>query len=59
MFNDDTRPFGAIVVQQVKGVAIWANSVQNTNRIYRMAWQWAETLVEIRGSLADISGTTK
>ena len=25
----------------------------------RMAWQWAETLVEIRGNLADIRGTTK
>ena len=25
----------------------------------RMAWQWAETLGEIRGTLADIRGTTK
>ena len=25
----------------------------------RMAWQWAETLVEIRGILADIRGTPK
>ena len=25
----------------------------------RMAWQWAETLVEIRETLADIRGTTK
>ena len=24
----------------------------------RMAWQWAETLVEIRGTLVDIRGTT-
>ena len=24
-----------------------------------MAWQWAETLMEIRGTLADIRGTTK
>ena len=24
-----------------------------------MAWQWAETLVDIRGTLADIRGTTK
>ena len=24
-----------------------------------MAWQWAETLVEIRGTLEDIKGTTK
>ena len=27
--------------------------------INSMAWQWAETLVEIRGTLADIKGTTK
>ena len=25
----------------------------------RMAWQWVETLVETRGTLADIRGTTK
>ena len=25
----------------------------------RMAWQWAETLVDIRGTLVDIRGTTK
>ena len=25
----------------------------------RMAWQWAETLVEIRETLVDIRGTTK
>ena len=25
----------------------------------RMAWQWAETLVEIRRTLVDIRGTTK
>ena len=25
----------------------------------RMVWQWAETLVEIRVTLADIRGTTK
>ena len=25
----------------------------------RMAWQWTETLVELRGTLADIRGTTK
>ena len=24
----------------------------------RMAWQWVETLVEIRGTLGDIRGTT-
>ena len=27
--------------------------------VNRMAWQWAETLVEIRVTLADIRGTTK
>ena len=27
--------------------------------VNRMAWQWAETLVEIRGTLADIRRTTK
>ena len=25
----------------------------------RMAWQWAEILVEISGTLVDIRGTTK
>ena len=25
----------------------------------RMAWQWADSLVEIRGVLVDIRGTTK
>ena len=30
-----------------------------TISIKRMVWQWAETLVEIRGTLADIRGTTK
>ena len=29
------------------------------NLVNRMAWQWAETLVEIRVTLADIRGTTK
>ena len=41
----------------------WHSSEDNftidTSDINRMAWQWAETLVEIRGSLADIRGTTK
>ena len=32
------------------------NAISNHNR---MAWQKAETLVEIRGTLADIRGTTK
>ena len=32
-----------------------------SNTVYgaTYAWQWAETLVEIRGTLADIRGTTK
>ena len=29
------------------------------NPINRMAWQYVETLVEIRETLADIRGTTK
>ena len=28
-------------------------------QLNRMAWQWAETPVEIRGTLSDIRGTTK
>ena len=28
-------------------------------RLNRIAWEWAETLVEIRGTLAGIRGTTK
>ena len=31
----------------------------NNQDLNRMAWQWAETLVEIRVTLADIRGTTK
>ena len=30
-----------------------------TMRVNRMVWQWAETLVEVRVTLADIRGTTK
>ena len=43
-------------------ITIYANSfvqdcgISTGNRI---AWQWSETLVEIRGTLADIRGTTK
>ena len=33
--------------------------VEEINNRNRMAWQWAETLVEIMGTLADIRGTTK
>ena len=38
-------------ITTAKYVTTWWNN--------RMAWQWAETLVEIRGTLADIRGTTK
>ena len=36
---------------------IWVKSANTKPN--RMAWQWAETLVEIRGTLADIRGTSK
>ena len=41
--------------------AWWYNDAYffNYASINRMAWQWAETLVEIRVTLADIRGTTK
>ena len=40
------------------------NNILQTNPhsmlfLNRMTWQWAETLVEIRVTLADIRGTTK
>ena len=35
------------------------SSIQAASTANRMAWQWAETLVEIRGTLVDIRGTTK
>ena len=39
---------------------MWVNLYCTPNRWYnRMAWQWAETLVEIRVTLADIRGTAK
>ena len=37
-------------------IALVQNLIQTDNR---MAWQWAETPVEIREILADIRGTTK
>ena len=40
-------------------VAILSQPQCVKNVINRMAWQWAETLVEIGGTLADIRGTTK
>ena len=40
------------------GANIFINSILWTS-FNRMAWQWAETLLEIRVTLADIRGTTK
>ena len=45
-------PYGEIKLGQ-RWLRHWPNA---TNR---MAWQWAETLVEIRGTRADIRGTPK
>ena len=42
---------------QSHGFQTFASSYHDT--FNWMAWQWAETLVEIRRSLADIRGTTK
>ena len=40
---------------------IWPRRIggSNISSANRMAWQWAETLVEIRETLVDIRGTTK
>ena len=32
---------------------------EKITQVNRMAWQWTETLVKIRGTLADIRGTNK
>ena len=40
---------------QLQATPVWLNRHDGN----RMAWQWAETLVEIRGTLVDIRGTTK
>ena len=46
-------------------INFWGNSGKSQGTfllvipINRMAWQWAETLVETMGTLADIRGTTK
>ena len=37
----------------------WIPHTKGHMTFNRMAWQWAETLVEIRGTLADIRGTAK
>ena len=37
----------------------WSVCLSVAETVNRMAWQWAETLVEIRETLADIRGTTK
>ena len=38
---------------------IWSGVNYIIGQLNRMAWQWAETLVEIGVTLADIRGTTK
>ena len=38
----------------IKDIHNWIRDIHN-----RMAWQWAETLVEIMGNLSDIRGTTQ
>ena len=43
----------AIILNDHDPVIVWI-SIYN-----RMAWQWAETLVEIRETVSDIWGTTK
>ena len=51
--------------KQIKEVFTWWLKLKGTDNgcslkiwVKGMAWQWAETLVEIRGTLADIRGTT-
>ena len=40
-------------------ISVTLHHRERHGRRNRMAWQWAETLVEISGTLADIRGTTK
>ena len=42
-------------------LGMWFQNVSVPNTVYVLfvTWQWAETLVEIMGTLADIRGTTK
>ena len=50
-------------IQSVGTVQVFYFPNRYTSAIHdiynRMAWQWAKTLVEIRGTLVDIRGTTK
>ena len=48
-----------ICLSEEKKHFIDKNIVDNDLKPNRMTWQWAETLVEIRVTLADIRGTTK
>ena len=43
----------AIILNVHDPIIVWISICK------KMAWQWAETLVEIRGTVADIWGTTK
>ena len=61
----DVKYSGELNISNYKIFLVYSEgSLQNyISDIYlavnRMAWQWAETLVRIRGTLADIRGTTK
>ena len=50
--GDHDKQFGELIVANKSGITV---KFTDTNK---MAWQWAETLVEIRGTLADVRGTT-
>ena len=65
LINDDIK-HGVVYTMEIyqsgispKVVALFSATNFSSYIINRMAWQWAETLVEIRGTLADIRGTTK
>ena len=47
----------ALALQMASGM--WERCQLLMRSSNRMAWQWAETLVEIRGTLADIWGISK
>ena len=51
-----TEPLVLIEIYVPDGFVIKEMPITSGNR---MAWQWAETLVEIKETLADIRGTTK
>ena len=44
----------SLIESRITDIHNWIRDIHN-----RMAWQWAETLVEIMGNLSDIRGTTK